>query len=409
VGGTYYLPPRTSSFKVGDFISAEGVFNQAQTGRVNFGGPTFPQGHEETPFFTLSQALKYTTPQGHHLSEGSEYATLKTTLVHTDNDIIFTAVDKGVPGDKLSVEYINTGPDQKLRVDVVDDPDGTKRLQITLGTDSNGTITTTAGEIVTMVNAHNVARSLVTAETPKDETGLGLVRTMDKTFLSRAGYFEVVVYPDGEEPRFHKVTVTPEDTLQDVISQLQDIPGLRVESITDIHGEDNLRIVADDGIQFGFAGDSSGALAVLGLNNLLTGSTGADVGVNQLLIDNRELINAGHIDSNGQRVPGDNSNALDMADLKDQRFDFYHQSSLTLGSMFNSIYADIGAKAQSATRDYDFTQGVYTQLQDRQDAIAGVNLDEELADVLRFQYMYQAAAKMISTIDTMMETLLSMR
>jgi flagellar hook-associated protein 1 FlgK len=77
--------------------------------------------------------------------------------------------------------------------------------------------------------------------------------------------------------------------------------------------------------------------------------------------------------------------------------------------MFNSIYSNIGATAQGATRDYDFTQGVYDQLQNRQDSIAGVNLDEELADVLRFQYMYQASAKMISTIDTMMEALLAMR
>ena len=77
--------------------------------------------------------------------------------------------------------------------------------------------------------------------------------------------------------------------------------------------------------------------------------------------------------------------------------------------MFNSIYSNIGATAQGATRDYEFTEGVYTQLQNRQDTIAGVNLDEELADVLRFQYMYQASAKMISTIDTMMETLLAMR
>ncbi|MDR2459710.1 MAG: flagellar hook-associated protein FlgK [Deltaproteobacteria bacterium] len=407
--GINYLPPRTVAWKVGDFISAEGVFNQSDTGRVNFAGPTLPQGHEEIGFYSLSRSLKYTAPQGHHLAYDSEYATLKTTLIHTDNDIIYTAVDKGETGDKISVEYVNTGANQKLLISVTQEEDGSQRIVVNLATDVNGDITSTAGDIVSAINSHNVARTLVTAETPQGETGLGLAREMDRTFLDRSGYFELVTYTDGGEATFHKVTVTPEDTLEDVIKQIADIPGLRVESVTDRHGKDNLRIIADTGVEFGFAGDSSGALAVLGINTIFTGTLGNDVGVNQMLIDNRELINAGIIDSNGVRAPGSNENALDMADLKDKRFDFYHQKDATISSMFNSIYSNIGATAQGATRDYEFTQGVYTQLQDRQDSIAGVNLDEELADVLRYQYMYQASAKMISTIDTMMESLLAMR
>jgi flagellar hook-associated protein 1 FlgK len=407
--GNYFLPPRTTSWKVGDFISASGVSNQSDTGRVNFAGPTYPQGHESHPFYTLSKALKYTAPQGEHLSYGTEYAELTTTLIHTDNDIIYKAVEKGESGDNIAVEYLNSGPNEKLSVSVEEFEDGTKLISVNLATDRNGNIITNSGEIVTAINSHNIARTLVTAETPTGESGLGLVTTMDKTYLSRSGYFTVVMYPEGGEPIFHKVTVTPEDTLEDVVKQLSNINGLRVENLTNRHGKDTLRLVADDGYQYGFAGDSSGALAVLGLNNILTGDSGSNVGVNQLLIDNRDYINAGHIDSNGTIAVGDNTNSLSMANLKDQRYSFYHQSSATFNSMFNSIYSNIGSKAQSATRDYDFTQGVYTSLTDRQDALAGVNLDEELADILRFQYMYQASAKMISTIDTMMETLLAMR
>ncbi|MDR2339323.1 MAG: flagellar hook-associated protein FlgK [Deltaproteobacteria bacterium] len=407
--GNFYLPPRTVSWKVGDFIAATSPAAQADTGRISFPGPTFPTGSAETPFLTFSKALKYTTPQGSHLSYGSEFATLATTLTHTDNDIIFTAVNKGEPGDKVAVEYLNAGPDQALRVDVSEHEDGTKLITVSLATDANGNVVSTSGDIVTAVNGHNVARTLVTAETPQGETGLGLVTAMEKSYLSRAGYFTVVTYPEGGEPSFHKVTVTPEDTLEDVVRQLQAIPGLRVENLTDRHGKDTLRIVADDGVQYGFSGDSSGALAVLGINNILTGSSGSDVSVNQALINNRNLINAAHIDSNGTIAQGDNTNALAMADLQDKRMSFYRQESATLNSMFNSIYANIGATAQGATRDYEFTEGVQSALQSRQDSIAGVNLDEELADVLRFQYQYQASAKMISTIDVMMETLLEMR
>jgi flagellar hook-associated protein 1 FlgK len=407
--GVNYLPPRTSSWKVGDFISAEGVMNQGDSGKIQFTGPSYPS--EAGRFVSLERSLKYAAPQGAHLKLESEYAYLSTALTHTDNDIIFTARDKGAGGESIAIEYANdfSGTARSLEVSVVQEADGTKNIRVSLATDSQGNVITTAGDIVTAINAHAQARTLITAETPEGESGLGLVDSMEKTRLDRSGYFQIVTYPEGGEPVFHKVTVDPEDTLEDVIKQLGDIPGLRVESITNRHGLNNLRIIADEGYSYGFAGDSSGALAVLGLNTILTGSNGADAGVNQLLIDNRDYINAGRIDSNGVLYEGDNANALDMADVKDKRFSFYHQEQATLSSEFNSIYAGIGTSVQGATRDYEFTEGIYSQIQARQDALAGVNLDEELADVLRFQYMYQASSKMISTIDSMMETLLAMR
>jgi flagellar hook-associated protein 1 FlgK len=424
-GGISYLPPRTSQWKIGDFIGAEGVINQGDTGRVNFGGSTFPNLKDEA--FQLNRELQYVLPQGNHLSYGSEYAELTTAMKHTDNDLIFRAVDKGDGGERIAIEYVTAGPNQPLRVNVLDaeegnvlvtDPTGVpdRRLTISvqLATDANGQIITTAGDIAAAINAHYVARTLISAETPPEETGLGLVSEMDKTYLDRSGYFTVVTYPEGEEPVFNRVTVNPTDSLADIIRQIgttfdDGIKGLRIEAVTDRHGQDSLRLIADDNMQFGFAGDSSGALAALGLNNLLTGKTGADIGVNQQVINNRDYLNAGHINSNGIIAEGDNTNALDMADVKDKKFSFYRQAQATLGTEFNSIYAGIGAKTQAATRNYEFTENIYTQLQNRQDSIAGVNLDEELADILRFQYMYQAAAKMISTIDSMMETLLAMR
>jgi hypothetical protein len=411
--GLNHLPPRTSGWKVGDFISAEGVMGQGDSGSASFDGPVYP--YEDGEFFSLGRSLKDVLPQGGHLTHGLERAELKTNFKHVDNDVLFTAVEAGDAGEAISVEYyLDWTANQTLAVDVSTADDGSRSIRVRLATDANGKPASTASDVAAAVNAHYLARTLVTATTPADETGLGLVDAMDKTFLDRSGYFTIVTYPEGEPPSFHKITVNPEDTLESVLAQIgrrfdEGVPGLRVETLTDRHGRDQVRIIADDGVQFGYAGDNSGALAALGLNTILTGSTGSDVGVNQLLIDNRDYINAGHIDSNGNILEGDNANALDMTDVKDSRFEFYHQSPTTIDSYFNSIYADIGADVQAATREHDFTAGVYTQLQDRLDSIAGVNLDEELADILRFQYMYQASAKMISTIDTMMETLLAMR
>jgi len=121
------------------------------------------------------------------------------------------------------------------------------------------------------------------------------------------------------------------------------------------------------------------------------------------------MMASGRITSDGEITAGSNENALDMGDLKDKRFSFYNLSSATLGTVFNTFYADIGSANRTITTEHDFVATVLEEMYNKQDSLAGVNLDEELADILRYQYMYQASAKMISTIDGMMETLLAMR
>jgi flagellar hook-associated protein 1 FlgK len=51
---------------------------------------------------------------------------------------------------------------------------------------------------------------------------------------------------------------------------------------------------------------------------------------------------------------------------------------------------------------------VRVSLQSQRDAISGVNIDEESIGLLDFQRQYQAAARVISTVDQMTQTLLSM-
>ena len=422
-GSEFKLPPQVSNPKIGDFISASASFNNNWSGRISFSGNSFPPGGPGV-FTKLDRSLEHVMTQGHHLSYGSEYATLTTRLKHTDNDLIFTAADKGAAGEKIAIEYVaQSGNNQLLKAAVTDEPDGVKRITVYLGTDANGAVSTTSGEIAELINSNADTRVLVAAELPPDpadptkrQKGLGLVKEMDKTYLDRSGSFDIVTYDKNNEPTFHRITVDPTDSLEDVVKQIgtnftNGIPGLKAEVLTDLNGQSQLRIYSDtdNSVQYGFANDTSGALAVLGINNVLTGDSASNIRVNQAVVDNRRLIAAGRIDSEGNIKAGDRSNALDLADLKDKRFQYYHLNSATLGTSFNTIYSNIGTDSQVVTRSHDFLAAIVSQMQDQQDALAGVNLDEELADVLRFQYMYQASAKMISTIDSMMETLLAMK
>lgn len=67
----------------------------------------------------------------------------------------------------------------------------------------------------------------------------------------------------------------------------------------------------------------------------------------------------------------------------------------------------IGSKASSADLVADTAQALFTQAYNRNQATSGVNLDEEAANMLKFQQAYQAASQIISVANTIFDTLLS--
>lgn len=67
----------------------------------------------------------------------------------------------------------------------------------------------------------------------------------------------------------------------------------------------------------------------------------------------------------------------------------------------------VGSKASNANLTADTAQALFTQAYNRNQATSGVNLDEEAANLLKFQQAYQAASQIISTANTLFDTILS--
>jgi flagellar hook-associated protein 1 FlgK len=132
----------------------------------------------------------------------------------------------------------------------------------------------------------------------------------------------------------------------------------------------------------------------------------------------------GNIDINGTRVQitgapvqgdvfeiqsnaggsGDNRNALAMlGELTGNVFN----GNVTLKTAASSLLADVGAKTAAATSQQSAQSTVLQQTQQRLDSLRGVNLDEEAANMLRYQQLYQAAAQTISVAGTLFSTLLA--
>ncbi|CAN2049276.1 flagellar hook-associated protein 1 FlgK [Candidatus Magnetomoraceae bacterium gMMP-1] len=103
------------------------------------------------------------------------------------------------------------------------------------------------------------------------------------------------------------------------------------------------------------------------------------------------------IEEGGIISPGDNENAIAVSDAIFPVQEDYH-----------TMLVSIGAKSATITRDKDIKQASTDQIQEIRDNISGVSIDEEFANLIKFQRSYQAAAKIISTADEMLETVTSM-
>ena len=67
----------------------------------------------------------------------------------------------------------------------------------------------------------------------------------------------------------------------------------------------------------------------------------------------------------------------------------------------------VGSQALAANLERDAQGSLLFQAIDRKSSKAGVNLDEEAADLIRYQQAYEASARLIATAQTLFETLLN--
>ncbi len=101
---------------------------------------------------------------------------------------------------------------------------------------------------------------------------------------------------------------------------------------------------------------------------------------------------------------GDNRNMLAMAALREKRF---VNGNATFEGSYNNIVGEVGTRTRQAQVERDSSQVLLDQSRIQRESLSGVNLDEEAANLLRFQQHYQAAAQTMSVARTIFDTLLS--
>ena len=82
--------------------------------------------------------------------------------------------------------------------------------------------------------------------------------------------------------------------------------------------------------------------------------------------------------------------------------------TLTLDEYYRTLVGDIGLQTGNAASDREFNQTQLDNLTQLRDSVSGVNLDEELTEMIQLQSVYKAAAKLVTSADELLDTLLHM-
>ncbi|MNE93302.1 Flagellar hook-associated protein 1 [compost metagenome] len=82
-------------------------------------------------------------------------------------------------------------------------------------------------------------------------------------------------------------------------------------------------------------------------------------------------------------------------------------SSGTVDDYFRAMVGDLGTRASNATRNYDNQLNLVDGVETRRQSVSGVSLDEEMADLIRYQHAYNAAARNMTTVDEMLDRIIN--
>jgi flagellar hook-associated protein 1 FlgK len=108
--------------------------------------------------------------------------------------------------------------------------------------------------------------------------------------------------------------------------------------------------------------------------------------------------------------PGDNSNAIAIAKLREtltMNQDAIGNPTATFAEYYSSFIGRLGLNRNAAQSNLDTRMFLVRQYEAQQDEVSGVSLDEEMANMVKYQHTYQAAAHLITITNQMLDVLMN--
>lgn len=167
--------------------------------------------------------------------------------------------------------------------------------------------------------------------------------------------------------------------IPDKLKQLDDMANTLISAVNGLHQTG-----------YGLDGTSTGG-------DFFSGTGARDIALsNYISSDYNKIATAGTAGS-----LGDGSIALSIAQL--QNSPLLKGGTTTIGDFYRAVVVSLGQETRQAATMTESHELLTQHLQSKQDEIAGVSLDEEMTYMLQYQRTYQAAARMMTTIDEMLD------
>jgi len=240
------------------------------------------------------------------------------------------------------------------------------------------------------------------------------------------GSFDIVTYDDdGEELARRTITINSQSddpmysTMQGILSQIN------MSNIDDNDDNDNSNDVddyynaeftngalslnkkTDETTFIGFDNDSSNFSGAMAINKFFSGTDSSNISLNKKFVDNPELIHAYKAPSEGN-----NDVANDMVQMQYDDLEFTTKDGTTTNTIsgyYRYMVSDIANDSDRINTNVDNQKALFNTIEQEYQSISGVSLDEEMTNLMKFQNGYQAAAKVITTISTMLDTLMGIK
>lgn len=266
------------------------------------------------------------------------------------------------------------------------------------------------------------AKNSATSDYLEGLTGDVPLMNYDRTI--QAGTFDIVIYDEkGHEKVRKSITIDVTTTMNDLMNQ--------IKANTDDNKDNNSGNDVDDFINASFSFDSKSNSGLFQINaksgfkvsledkgtnfagafsvgGFFSGKDASDIRVKESLLSDPSTVRAS---KNG--VDSGNDMANQIIQLQYDKVSFYNKDGtideLTMEEYYRKFTGKIASDGENNNVIHKSNMTLYNSVYAEYQSKSGVNTNEELAALIQWQSSYGAAAKIVSTVDQMLDTLLGLK
>ncbi|CAG9471019.1 flagellar hook-associated protein FlgK [Campylobacter upsaliensis] len=266
------------------------------------------------------------------------------------------------------------------------------------------------------------AKNSATSDYLEGLTGDVPLMNYDRTI--QAGTFDIVIYDEkGHEKVRKSITIDVTTTMNDLMNQ--------IKANTDDNKDNNSGNDVDDFINASFSFDSKSNSGLFQINakngfkvsledkgtnfagafsvgGFFSGKDASDIRVKESLLSDPSTVRAS---KNG--VDSGNDMANQIIQLQYDKVSFYNKDGtvdeLTMEEYYRKFTGKIASDGENNNVIHKSNTTLYNSVYAEYQSKSGVNTNEELAALIQWQSSYGAAAKIVSTVDQMLDTLLGLK